>query len=107
MSMRHGRSGKWTFLSYPPEPSKRRDVHFNVYLAARLAPAAPVADPRLLERDFEVPMAAADEALLIERLKRRDERAFNEIVRLYETKVFGLVYRMLGNRGEAEDVAQD
>lgn len=52
-------------------------------------------------------MSPADEALLIERLKRRDERAFNEIVLLYEGKVFGLVYRMLGNRSEAEDVAQD
>ncbi len=52
-------------------------------------------------------MSPADEALLIERLKRRDERAFNEIVRLYEAKVFGLVYKMLGSRGEAEDVAQE
>jgi RNA polymerase sigma-70 factor, ECF subfamily len=47
------------------------------------------------------------ERLLIGRLKERDEQAFSEIVRLYGDKVFSLVYRMMGNRHEAEDVAQD
>lgn len=62
---------------------------------------------RLELRAFEVPMSPTDEARLIALLRRRDERAFNEVVRLYETRVFSLVYRMLGNRQEAEDVAQD
>jgi RNA polymerase sigma-70 factor (ECF subfamily) len=47
------------------------------------------------------------ERLLIARLIERDEQAFSEIVRLYGDKVFSLIYRMLGNRQEAEDVAQD
>jgi RNA polymerase sigma-70 factor, ECF subfamily len=47
------------------------------------------------------------ERLLIARLKERDGRAFDEIVQLYGDKVFSLVYRMLGNRHEAEDVAQE
>ncbi len=47
------------------------------------------------------------ERLLIRRLQQRDERAFEEVVRLYQHKVFNLVYRMLGNREEAEDVAQE
>jgi RNA polymerase sigma-70 factor (ECF subfamily) len=47
------------------------------------------------------------ESLLIGRLKERDEQAFNEIVRLYGDKVFSLVYRMIGNRAEAEDIAQE
>src|SRR5688572_26961999 len=47
------------------------------------------------------------EEQLIERLKRRDEAAFNELVRLYDTRVFRLVLRMLGDRAEAEDVAQE
>jgi RNA polymerase sigma-70 factor (ECF subfamily) len=47
------------------------------------------------------------ERLLIARLKERDGRAFDEIVALYGDKVFSLVYRMLGNRHEAEDVAQE
>ncbi|HVZ75350.1 MAG TPA: sigma-70 family RNA polymerase sigma factor [Polyangia bacterium] len=47
------------------------------------------------------------ERLLISRLKERDEQAFNEIVRLHGDKVFSLVYRMIGNRAEAEDIAQE
>jgi RNA polymerase sigma-70 factor (ECF subfamily) len=47
------------------------------------------------------------ERLLIARLVERDEQAFAEIVRLYGDKVFSLIYRMLGSRPEAEDVAQD
>ncbi len=44
---------------------------------------------------------------LIERLRQRDELAFNEVVGLYQTRVYNLVYRMLGNREEARDVAQE
>jgi RNA polymerase sigma-70 factor (ECF subfamily) len=47
------------------------------------------------------------ERLLIGRLKDRDEQAFNEIVRLYGDKVFSLVYRMIGSRAEADDIAQE
>lgn len=47
------------------------------------------------------------ERLLIARLRERDEQAFSEIVRLHGDKVFSLIYRMLGNRQEAEDVAQE
>jgi RNA polymerase sigma-70 factor (ECF subfamily) len=47
------------------------------------------------------------ERLLIGRLKERDEQAFNEIVRLHGDKVFSLVYRMIGSRAEAEDIAQE
>ena len=47
------------------------------------------------------------ERLLIARLKERDEQAFGEIVRLYGDKVFSLVYRMIGSRAEAEDIAQE
>jgi RNA polymerase sigma-70 factor (ECF subfamily) len=56
---------------------------------------------------FHVPMADGDEERLIERLRRRDEAAFNELVRLYQGKVFQLVFRMLGDRAEAEDLAQE
>jgi RNA polymerase sigma-70 factor (ECF subfamily) len=49
----------------------------------------------------------SDEARLIARLAARDERAFNDLVRAYQRRVFGLVLRMLGNREEAEDLAQE
>jgi RNA polymerase sigma-70 factor (ECF subfamily) len=47
------------------------------------------------------------ERLLIARLKARDEQAFNEVVRAHGDKVFSLVFRMIGNRAEAEDLAQE
>lgn len=47
------------------------------------------------------------EKKLIERLQRRDEAAFNEFVRLFQGRVFTIAARMLGDRGEAEDVAQE
>jgi RNA polymerase sigma-70 factor, ECF subfamily len=47
------------------------------------------------------------ERLLINRLKARDEQAFNEIVRRHGDQVFSLVYRMIGSRPEAEDIAQE
>ncbi len=50
---------------------------------------------------------AEAERRLVERLKRRDEAAFNLFVRIYQDKVFSIVYRMLNNRAEAEDLAQE
>lgn len=47
------------------------------------------------------------ERRFIERLAKRDERAFNELVQLYEARVFRLLVRMLGRRDEAEDMAQE
>jgi len=47
------------------------------------------------------------ERVLIRRLQQRDEKAFEEIVRMYQHKVFNLVYRMIGNQEEAEDIAQE
>lgn len=54
-------------------------------------------------------MASEDETevLFVARLVARDESAFNELVITYERRVFGLVYRMLGRREEAEDLAQE
>ena len=47
------------------------------------------------------------EEKLVERLKRRDEAAFTELMQLYQVKVFHLLFRMLGDKEEARDVAQD
>jgi RNA polymerase sigma-70 factor, ECF subfamily len=48
-----------------------------------------------------------DEDRLLRRLKRRDEAAFALLVEHYQRPVFALVYRMLGDRAEAEDLAQE
>jgi RNA polymerase sigma-70 factor (ECF subfamily) len=52
-------------------------------------------------------VTALPEERLLKLLRQRDERAFSEVVRLYQHKVFNLVFRMLGDRAEAEDLAQD
>ncbi|WP_335870894.1 RNA polymerase sigma factor SigW [Bacillus sp. 2205SS5-2] len=50
------------------------------------------------------------DALVNKRIKqvmKGDQNAFAEIVELYKDKVFQICYRMLGNRHEAEDMAQE
>ena len=56
---------------------------------------------------WDVPVLEGEEHKFIERLKARDERAFIELVQAYEQRVFRLVFRMLGRRDEAEDMAQE
>jgi RNA polymerase sigma-70 factor (ECF subfamily) len=58
-------------------------------------------------RPVAQPMLDAQERELIERLKRRDEAAFSAFVLQYQERVFRLVLRMLGDRAEAEDLAQE
>ena len=43
----------------------------------------------------------------INQVVKGDQNAFGEIVELYKDKVFQLCFRMLGNRHEAEDMAQE
>ena len=47
------------------------------------------------------------DADLVDRWQSGDEGAFETLVRLHQRRVFGLVMRMLGDRQEAEDVAQE
>lgn len=54
------------------------------------------------EGDLDQPSAR-----FLARLKRREEKAFNELVLAHEQKVYRLVWRMLGNREEAEDMTQE
>ena len=44
---------------------------------------------------------------LVRRLRQGDERAFEGLVQVYQDRVFGLIFRMIGNRQEAEDLAQE
>lgn len=91
----------------------------RVYSAEELAAAAPPDEPE--------PPPAPDETLtpeqraenarraeqdrrdrhLVRRLKQGDEAAFRELVHTYQNRIFGLMLRMIGNRQEAEDLAQE
>lgn len=50
---------------------------------------------------------ANEEQRLIEAAQRGDVESFNQLVRLYESRVYNLCYRMLGDPDSASDVAQD
>ncbi|TPV93142.1 MAG: sigma-70 family RNA polymerase sigma factor [Myxococcales bacterium FL481] len=71
------------------------------------ATAAPPADASLSPEAQARALAERRDRRLVRRLKQGDERAFRELVLTYQDRVFGLLYRMLGDRQEAEDLAQD
>ncbi len=57
--------------------------------------------------DGVAPEIVDPDADLVGRWQSGDAGAFEMLVRRHERRVFSLVYRMLGNRQEAEDVAQE
>ncbi len=56
---------------------------------------------------MHAPMTPAEETRLVQRLKRREELAFHELVIRHQRAIYGLCLRMIGQPTEAEDVAQD
>ncbi len=44
---------------------------------------------------------------LVEKVKKGDVDAYEEIVKKYENKVFGIVYHMIKNQNDVEDLAQE
>jgi RNA polymerase sigma-70 factor (ECF subfamily) len=64
--------------------------------------------PQTLSADLERPAPTVDPDLeLVDRWRDGDAAAFEQLVKRHERRVFGLLMRMLGNRQEAEDAAQD
>src|ERR1700761_6092095 len=47
------------------------------------------------------------ERSLLSRLRYRAERAFRELIEGHRDRVYNITFRMLGNRAEAEDLAQE
>ena len=52
-------------------------------------------------------MSQEPDSLWVEQTLTGDQHAFGELVQRYERDVFNLAYRMLSNRNEAEDAAQE
>ena len=48
----------------------------------------------------------SEEAALVRRVQARDEMAFREIVERYQSKVFSIIYGILRNHNDAEDISQ-
>ena len=55
---------------------------------------------------LDAPMSTR-ERQLVRRLRERDEAAFRELVAEHRDRIYNLTLRMLGNKAEAEDVAQE
>lgn len=48
----------------------------------------------------------SEEAALVKRVQARDELAFREVVERYQAKVFSIIFGILRNHNDAEDIAQ-
>src|ERR1017187_10359233 len=60
-------------------------------------------EPRVKSR---VDHRNTEEAALVRRVQARDELAFREIVERYQAKVFSIIFGVLRNHNDAEDIAQ-
>jgi RNA polymerase sigma-70 factor (ECF subfamily) len=52
-------------------------------------------------------MVDADEQALLERIRNGDNSVFEQLVKQHTAKIIGLAWRLVGNREEAEDLAQE
>jgi RNA polymerase sigma-70 factor, ECF subfamily len=50
---------------------------------------------------------SAEESLFVLRLKANEDAAYDELVRTYNTSIFHVAYRMLGDSAESSDVVQE
>jgi RNA polymerase sigma-70 factor (ECF subfamily) len=81
---------------------------------ARLEGAKASAGPEAAAAGESVPasglgdtLAMLRERMLLRRLRRGDDRAFAQLVREHQDRVFDLLFRMLGDREEALDLSQE
>ncbi|RLB53567.1 MAG: RNA polymerase subunit sigma-70 [Deltaproteobacteria bacterium] len=56
---------------------------------------------------YMAPGIPEHERLLVRQLKRGQPRAFEQLVRLHQDRIYGLCLRMMGNQQEAEDLTQE
>jgi RNA polymerase sigma factor (sigma-70 family) len=59
------------------------------------------------ETESPVSSSAAEDRILVERAQAGDTRAFDELVRKYTPKLYGLVYNMTSNRDDTADLLQE
>jgi len=66
-----------------------------------------------MQRELSPPRAVQpgerirDDSQLVQSLRRREPAAFEKLVLAYQHRVFSIALRMLGDRGEAEEMAQE
>jgi RNA polymerase sigma-70 factor (ECF subfamily) len=60
-----------------------------------------------LEDDQGDDVAALTDNLLLDRIRQGDEASFETLFYRHYDRVYGLLFRLVGNRGEAEDLSQE
>jgi RNA polymerase sigma-70 factor (ECF subfamily) len=78
-----------------------------VAMSIGMVESPPEAPARAKRRQRPFHEVADPDSELVQRWQAGDERAFATLIRRHEARVFRLLYRMMGNREEAEDVAQE
>lgn len=61
----------------------------------------------IAESDYPQRMVDSEEQALLERIRNGDDSGFELLVKQHTGKVLGLAWRLVGNREEAEDLAQE
>jgi RNA polymerase sigma-70 factor (ECF subfamily) len=73
-------------------------------LSATLPFPATTGDPAVAKPKLD--HRTSDEAALVRRVQAGDELAFRDVVDRYQAKVFSIIYGILRNRNDAEDISQ-
>ena len=64
-------------------------------------------EPPLMNEQPTHTSSSDDDRLLVERAQNGDTKAFDDLVRKYTPKIYGLVYNMTSNRDDTADLLQD
>jgi RNA polymerase sigma-70 factor (ECF subfamily) len=89
------------------EPNPAPPAHFALDLGPGLKPGPSAVSILYWQRREAIGRLSDDLRALIGRCLHRDQAAMLELVRRFEGQVYGLCYRMLGQRQDAEDAAQE
>lgn len=61
----------------------------------------------MVESETGEPLTLVSDSLLVERFREGDEASFEELFARHYDRVYGLLFRLVGTRHEAEDLAQE
>lgn len=61
----------------------------------------------MAQKEEESPLTSVSKAWLSEHADRHDSSAFEALFYAHYDRVYGLLFRLVGNRGEAEDLTQE
>ena len=92
-----------------PEPSAQGRGHLprrRTSMGYEMVEQGPLVTNRVLSRSPSADEIEDPDRELVEAWKAGDDSAFEQLVKRHERRVFRLLYRMMGTREDAEDVAQ-